>query len=788
MTMRALNRKLLRDLWHMRGQVVAVAMVVASGVAVLVMSLSTLEALRETADAYYERYRFADVFAGVKRAPESLAARIAAIPGVQAVETRISRYAILDVADFPEPVMGRLVSITEDRGPMLNRLALRAGRLVADGRPDEVVVNESFAEAHGLVPGDRLAAIMNGNKRQLEVVGVALSPEFVYAQGPGAMMPDDTRFGILWMGREALGAAYDLDGAFDDVVLSLQRGVASGPVIEHLDAILEPYGGVGAVARADQMSNWFLTNEMAQLESLTTILPTIFLIVAAFLTNMVLARMIATERSEIGLMKAFGYSDREVGWHYAKFVIAMAAVGVAAGSLLGAWLGRSNTEMYAQFYRFPLLVYRPGLMSFGIGALVSIGAALGGSLRAVRGAVRLPPAESMRPPAPALYRRGGLLAHLTSWVDQPTLIIVRQIARFPARAALTSVAIAAAVALVTMALQWSDSMAHLIETTFFAAQRQTMEVGLVEPQSSVALHEFARLPGVLAAEPMRFVGAELHHGPRHHRGAINGVASGAVLQPIYDVERGDIRTPPDGLVLSRALAEKLGVARGDTIRVEVLEGRRTVAQVPVVELVDTYLGMNAYMDLDALSRLMRERPSLGGVSLLADDTQAPALFARLKEVPEVSAVTMRLAAVQLFNETMGESVFIFITAFSLFACALGFGVVYNSTRIALSERARELATLRVLGFTRLEVSYILLGEVAVLIAAGLPLGCLFGWGLAWVMMQAFETELYRIPMVIEPSTYGWAVVITLAAAVLSAALVRRRLDHLDLIAVLKTRE
>jgi len=466
----------------------------------------------------------------------------------------------------------------------------------------------------------------------------------------------------------------------------------------------------------------------------------------------------------------------------------MAAVGVLFGSLLGAWLGRANTEMYAQFYRFPLLVYRPGPMSFAIGALVSIGAALAGSLRAVRSAVRLPPAESMRPPAPALYRRGGLFARLTGWVDQPTLIIFRQIARFPARSALTSMAVACAVALVIMALQWSDSMAHLIEINFFAAQRQTMEVGLVEPQSSVALHEFARLPGVLAAEPLRWVGAELRHGARRHRGAINGIASGAVLQPIYDVERGDVGAPADGLVLSRALAEKLAVRVGDAVWVEVLEGRRTVAQVPVAELVDTFIGMNAYMDLDALNRLMRERPSLGGVSLLVDETRSPELFARLKAVPEVSAVTLRRAAVDLFNETMGQSVLIFITAFSLFACALGFGVVYNSTRIALSERARELATLRVLGFTRVEVSYILLGEVAVLIAAGLPIGCLFGWGLAWVMMKTFETELYRIPMVINASTYGWAVVITLVATVLSAALVRRRLDHLDLIAVLKTRE
>jgi putative ABC transport system permease protein len=174
---RALDRKLLRDLVRMRGQVGAIALVIASGVGVLVMSLSTIEALDETATAYYERYRFAQVFASVKRAPERLAGRIATIPGVQAVETRIVEMATLDVAGFTEPVVGLLVSIPEHGEPVLNRLAIKAGRGVSPGRPDEVVLSEPFSEAHGLLPGERLSAIINGHKRSLQVVGVALSPE-----------------------------------------------------------------------------------------------------------------------------------------------------------------------------------------------------------------------------------------------------------------------------------------------------------------------------------------------------------------------------------------------------------------------------------------------------------------------------------------------------------------------------------------------------------------------------------------------------------------------------------
>jgi putative ABC transport system permease protein len=785
----ALNRKLLRDLWRLRGQVLAIAMVVASGVAVLVMSLATLSSLQETAFTYYERYRFADIFASVTRAPEQLAARIADIPGVQHAETRISKLATLDMAGFEEPVIGQLVSIPEHGESVLNRLALLAGRRVQPDRPDEVVLSEPFAEAHGLTPGSRLHAIINGKRRALHVVGIALSPEYVYAIGPGALMPDNQRFGVLWMGRKALAAAYDLDGAFNDIALSLLHGTQPASVIQPLDQLLARYGGSGAIARADQLSNWFLMNEIDQLGTMARILPTIFLVVAAFLTNMVLARIIATERSEIGLMKAFGYRSTEIGWHYARMVIAITGVGIVLGWLIGAWFGKVSTELYAEFYRFPLLIFAPKPSSFAAGAVVSLGAALAGTLGSMRRAASLPPAEAMRPPSPPLYRRTRLsTSRIAAWLDQPTRIILRQIVRWPGRALLTSAGIGLSVGVLVMALQWIDSINHIVQVYFYDTQRQDMMVGLVEPQSSTAAYEFAHLPGVLAVEPMRIVSAYLRHGNRSHRGALTGVPPDAQLQRVYDASGHVVPLPPGGVVLGTKLAEKLGVSAGDTLQVDVLEGRRPQLQVPVTGVFETYIGVPAFIDIDTLNRLLKERPSLEYANLLVDEMARPALYARLKALPEISAVMLREAAVSTFHETLAETLLIYISFFAMFACALGFGVVYNSTRIALSERGRELATLRVLGFSRTEISYILLGEVALLIFVGLPLGCLAGQGLAWLMTSAFETELYRVPLVVELSTYGTAVLVALLATAASAALVRRRLDRLDLIAVLKTRE
>jgi len=786
----ALNRKLLRELWRLRGQAFAVGVVIASGVAVLVMSLSTLEALQVTARAYYEDSRFGDVFAGAVRAPRRVADRIAQLPGVQSVEARVARYATLDIADFPEPVIGRLVSIPERATPVLNRLTLRSGRWIEPNRHDEVLLNEPFAEAHRLVPGDHFSALINGHRRSLTVVGTALSPEFVYALGPGALMPDDKRFGIVWMGREALEAAYDLKGAFNDVSVSLLRGADVEVTIKGIDRLLEPYGGVRAIARADQLSNWFVMNEIEQLKTMSTILPTIFLAIAAFLTYMVLNRLIATERSEIGLLKAFGYTSLEISWHYIKLVFAIAAVAIVLGSLLGAVFGLNNTRLYAEFFRFPVLIYQPSPTAFLIAAAVSILTTLAGAVGAVRRAARLPPAEAMRPPQPAVYRRSNLrVLALVRELDQPTRIALRQIGRWPIRSAFTTIGIAMSVGLLIMALQWNDMLDAMAERYFYDTQRQSVTIGLVEPQAMNAIEAIRHLPGVMAVEPQRIVGADFSVGTRRHRGAITGVRPGATLHPVHDDRSGrDIAVPPAGLVLSTRLAKKLGVGLGDRVWVEIQTGRRPSLELPVTDLFETLIATPAYMDLDALNRALKERPSLEYANLLVDRAAEPALFRRLKDIPNVGSITLRQAAIDSFYSTIGEQMLIYTGIFALFAGALGFGVTYNSTRIALSERGRELATLRVLGFTRGEISYILLAEVALLIVVALPLGCLVGRALTELIAFLLDTELFRIPVVIEPSTYGFAVLLTLLASAASAALVRHRMDRLDLIRVLKTRE
>ena len=787
--MRALQRKLFRDLWIVKGQALAISLVIAAGVAMFIAYLSTFQSLRYTQQTYYDRYRFADVFVSVKRAPLGLHDRIAQVPGVAGAVARVVVDVTLDVEGVTEPATGRLVSIEVPARPTLNDVFLRRGRRPGPGRPDEVVVSEAFARARGLGPGDGVGAIINGRRRELQIVGIGLSPEYLYSIRPGELIPDDARFGIFWMERRGLASAFDMEGAFNDLAVKLRPGANENDVIARLDAMLEPYGALGAIPRSLQTSHWYVHNELEQLQTVGLILPIVFLGVAAFLLNVVLTRIVSVQREQIAALKALGYTKRELALHYIQWGLAVALTGSLLGTLLGGWLGAGMTSMYNAFFRFPQLEYLLPPRIAVAGALVSVVAAVLGASAAVARAVRLPPAEAMRPEPPARYRETLLeRAGLKRWLPQAGRMVLRNLSRQPVRALTSIVGVSLAAAMLVLGTFILDAIDVVLDIQFFMTQRQDVTVSFVEPVSGRAVHELARLPGVLDVEPMRAVATRLRHGPRWRHVSVQGLVRRPVLQRVVDVDRGPMELPPGGLVLSVMLAELLEVRRGDVVRVAVLEGRRPLVDVPVTGLVEEYAGTSAYMAIEALRDLMREGPTLSGAALLVDSREAGTLYERLKRTPRVAGVSLKRSALDSFQKTMDETMYVMVFFNVLFASVIAFGVVYNTARVSLSERSRELASLRVLGFTRGEISTILLGELGVITVIAVPLGLVLGYLCAGLLIAAFNTELYRFPLVVSAATYASAAIVVLVATVLSALVVRRKLDHLDLVAVLKTKE
>ncbi len=518
--------------------------------------------------------------------------------------------------------------------------------------------------------------------------------------------------------------------------------------------------------------------------------PVIFLAVAAFLLNVVISRLVKTQREQIAALKALGYGRREIAAHYLKLVMLIAGAAWLLGSAAGAWMGSELTKLYTQFFHFPIFDYRLDGSVLVLAAVASAAAALVGTLGAVLQAMRLPPAEAMRPEAPADFKPTIIERLGVQRLLSPAArMILRQLERRPIKALLSCFGIALGVSVLVVGNFMEDSINYVMEFEFQTVQRYDLMTSFLESTSPGALAEIRHLPGVQQCEPFRAISTRLRAGHRQRRVGVLGLSPESTLFRLVNLDGTLVPIPPDGLILSAKLAELLGVEVGDEVTVEVLQEWRPTRSIPVVGLVADFSGTAAYMSMEAANRLMRQdRGVLNGAFLTADDNKIDELFNTLKETPHVAAVTVKEAALQSFRNTLAENMLLMKTVNVFFAVIIAVGVVYNTARISLSERSRDLATLRVIGFTRAEISLIQLGELAVLTAVAIPVGLILGYGLAALTSANFDTELFRIPLVVSSSTYAFATTVILIATVCSGLIVRRMLDRLDLVSVLKTRE
>ncbi|MDA8744616.1 FtsX-like permease family protein [Rubripirellula amarantea] len=787
--MRKLDQKLVRDLIHLKAQAFAIILVIAAGVATFVMSMCSYQSLLWSKNYFYREFRFAEVFAETRRAPNTLMPRIEEISGVAAAESRLVYDVLLDIPEMKEPAVARLISIPRSGECKLNRLYISRGRMPEPNRTGEVVVSEIFAEAHGFVSGDQVQAIINGKTQSLTIVGTALSPEYVMQVQPGSIVPDNQRFGVFWIGQQDLEAAFDMESAFNSVTLKLTYEHNVDAVIDELDRLLKPYGTIGSYGRDQQLSDQYISDELRQLRGMAIMAPAIFLSVAAFLLNIVVSRIISQQREQIAALKAFGYSNVEVGIHYLSLVLLISLTGTIVGTLFGFWMSSGMTAMYATFYRFPVLEFQIDSFAIASAFLLTTGVAFFGTWLSVRDAIRLPPAEAMRPEPPPSFKPTLLERILPRRSLPPEMrMIIRNIARKPVKALLSVLGIAMAVSVMVLGNFSLDAMNYMMEFQFSKAQRQDLTVTFVEPATATVMYEMQQLEGVLSSETMRSVATRLSFENRSRRIGITGLEPSPQLYRLLDKQERVVNVPEFGLMLNTKLAQLLGVELGDEVTVEVLEDKRPTVVIEVTALVEEYAGLNAYMDKAQLHKLLKESAVASGAFLKVDSNSIDEVFHELEMRPGVASVTIKKSVLDSFRKTIAENILVMRSFIIFFAAVIAIGVVYNSARISLSERSRDLATMRVVGFTKREVSFVLLGEITLFTLAAIPLGWIIGYGLAGLMASGLDTDNYRIPLIISRDTYALAAVVIAVATVLSGLVVQRRIHHLDLISVLKTRE
>jgi putative ABC transport system permease protein len=784
-----LDRKLWRDLARMKGQSIAVVLVMACGVAMLIMSRSLINSLENTRREYYEANRFADVFVPLKRAPNSVSERASQIPGVATVQPGVSAQVTLDIRGLDEPASGMVRSLPDFAEPQLNRLFLRSGRWLSPGSRGEILVGEAFAEANFLLPGDSVTMLLNGRRQDFRVAGIVLSPEFIFESRPGAALPDNRTYGTFWLPYKELASAFDLDGAFNFLSLTLAPGASERPVIAELDRLLRPYGGLGAYGRGDHPSHIRVSDEIRVLFTLSIGFPVVFLSVAAFMTNAVLSRLLNLQREQIAILKAFGYSNSQIVVHYLKFAFVMVAGGTTLGAFGGVILGLRIVEMYHRFFRFPELEFRLDQLALPLAALVSAVAATAGVFSAVRRAARVPPAEAMRPEPPASYRpalveRTGV-AH---WLSHTFRIAVRNLERKPLQAFFTVAGLALATGILIVPNCFRDGVAEVMDFQWDVLQRQDVGIGLVEAASDKVRHELRHLPGVIQVEPFRRAFVRIHFGHKNRQLGVQGLPANGEHSRVLDSAAREIRLSQEGVVISSKLAEVLGARVGDELIIEVLDGKRPVAKARLIALAEDFTGVAAYMEMGALNRLLGEGDVISGASFTIDQAQRAAFLSALKDIPQVSWVAVKESLRANFRKTTAASINLLQTIYLTFAVVVAFGVVYNNARISLAERARELATLRVIGFTRREVGGVLVTELVILALIGVPIGLLVGSGFAIVILDSVNTETVRVPLVLSQGNYAFAVLVVTLASAISAVLVLFRLNQLNLVSTLKAPE
>jgi putative ABC transport system permease protein len=784
-----LDRKLWRDLRRMKGQAIAVALVMACGLAMMIMARSLIFSLDSTRREYYEQNRFAEVFAHLKRAPNSLVTRISQINGVAAVQPGISVQVTLDIPRLDEPASGTVRSLPDFTAPELNRLFLRAGRWLSAGARREVLVGEAFADANGLEPGGTITMLLNGKRQDFRIAGIVLSPEFIFESRPGAALPDNRTYGIFWMRYKELATAFDLDGAFNYVSLTLAPGTSERPVIAELDRLLVPYGGRGAYPRADHPSHIRVSDEIRVLETISIGFPVVFLSVAAFMTNAVLSRLLALQREQIAILKAFGFTNRQIVVHYLKFALITVAGGTVIGAVGGIMLGHRLVLLYHHFFRFPHLEFRLDRTAFPLALAVSALAAIAGVFSAVRRAARLPPAEAMRPEPPSTYRPALLertgVAHVLSHTFR---IAVRNIERKPMQALFTVAGLALATGILVVPSCFRDGVSHVLDYQWDVVQRQDLGVGMVEPASDQVVNLLRHLPGAVTVEPFRQAYARISFGHQRRQLAIQGLPPNSLHNRVMDAASHRIHFADSGLVLSGKLAELFGARVGDLLLVEFLEGKRRSRLVRLAGTAQDFAGVAAYMDMRALNRLLGEGDIITGANFRVDQAKRADFLRALKGIPRVSWVAIKESLRENFRQTTAASIGLIQKIYLSFAVIVAFGVVYNNARISLAERARELATLRVVGFSRREVGGVLVTELVLLALAAVPLGLLLGTGFAKAILGAVNTETVRLPLVLTVQNYAFAVLVVAVASTLSALAVLRKLSHLDLVGALKAPE
>ena len=764
--MNILNRKLRRDLWQTKGMLVAVILIVALGVGCLVGMMGTSLNLQLARDAYYGQCRMADFWVDLKKMPVTELDVLDDLKGISEMRARIAFQVIVDLEGVEEPLSGTLLTLPAEPSPVINNILIQSGTYFTSRRQDEVIVSEAFARARGIRDGDTIHLIMNGQRKALFVVGTAMSSEFVYMMPPGSITPEPSRFGVFYVKRGFGEDALGFHGACNSLVGRLSRKARQDtqPLFDDLRHRLKPYGLFAITPLRLQASNLYLSGELTGLATISFFIPTIFLLVAIFVLNVLMSRLAQQQRTIVGTLKALGYGNRKIFFHFIQFGLFVGVGGALLGCLLGYWIADSLTIQYRMFFAFPQLDNRfyPGLNLVALVIALVFGVI--GTLKGIQTVLHLSPAEAMRPPAPP----GGGAVFLEAWtgiwqrLEFRWQIVLRNLIRNKGRTLTGIFSAAMGAALVLITFGTLDSMQYMLDFRFDRVDHADHALTLRNDRGGGALYEAGELPGIQAAEPILNVPCHFQNGNHRKKGMIQGLVRGARLTEPSSVSGARVAVPETGLLMARRLGKELGLSPGDRVRVTPTQGQQQPVDLPVAGFIDSLFGLCVYADYDYLNRQISEAGAVSALQLkgLPTPVEMRRFLRRIKSWPDLADYAETSFQKQVmqnaFVNQMGQMVYPLI----LFGAVIFFGAILNGSLISIIERAREIATFRVLGYQPGEISAIFLRENMIQYGIGALLGLPLGWWLLWAINSQYTNDMYSVPTIVAPVSWVKTVVLS----------------------------
>lgn len=792
--MRVLHRKLLRDIRDAAGLLLVVVAIIGIGTGSFVGLRTSYAILTASQADYYRQYRLADFWVDLKKAPLTAVDPIAAFSGVASLQTRVVFDVILDLRDEARPITGRLISTpTHGFAHTINGLHLLRGTGFTGRSDEEVILSDPFAEAHGLNPGDSIAMILNRKRQHFRVVGTAISPEYVYmVRGTGDLIPNPESFGVLYIPEQYAREAFDFDNACNQIVGRLVPGKQQQlpALFDRIERRLDPYGVIATTPRSLQASNRFLSDEIRGLGASAAIMPAIFLGVAALILNVLMTRLVERQRTVVGTLKALGHGNPAVVRHFLAFGVIVGLAGGLVGALIGNALATAMVEMYKGFFQFPSFLRHtyPGLLLTGVG--ISMVFAVGGSLKGARAALRLHPAEAMRQRPPE--RGGAIVLERLTWLWKRlgfrTQLALRNVFRNRGRTLTGVVSCALAAAIVFCSLALYDGMRYLIDFQFDHVMRSDVDLALRDETSRRSFYEARMLPAVRYVEPTFGLACQLRHGAHARRMGVIGLPRPHRLTVPVDADAQPIEIPLAGLVLTSKLAELLEVRVGDTLELTPIRGRRDTYDVPVAAVAKTYIGVGAYADLHYLSELVGEAAAINGLQMRVDPAHQADLFRAVKGLPNVQAITINAEARANLEDTFVRTSVVSLGLLILFAGMMAFGAILNASMVEISDRLREVSTLRVIGYDPSAVAAIFLRQNVIVCLLGMVAAIPLSYAMLHGAALGYDSELFRMPVIIHARSVIGAAALMSLFIIVSQVFVYRRIRRLDWLEGVKVKE